>query len=104
VFIHYSNANIKEQSLLECLQQPLFQAYRKRYPWNGNHLMPCPMLENPEVLPEMVHESAAQSTDYIAPESVESLCARTTTYAQAWEQEAERLWHELHPELPAGVA
>lgn len=99
VFIHYSNANIKEQSLLECLRQPLFQAYRKRYPWNENDLMPCPMLENPQVLPEMVQESGAQTTDYVAPESVESLCARTAPYAQTWEQEAERLWHELHPEL-----
>ena len=28
VFIHYSGANIREKSLLECLKQPLFMAYR----------------------------------------------------------------------------
>ena len=99
VFIHYSDANIKEKSLLECLRQPLFMEYRKNYPWNENHLRPCPMLENPEVLPRMVHESKAPSTDYVAPESVEQLCARTTPYARSWEAEAERLWSELHPEL-----
>ena len=47
VFIHYSSANIREKSFLECLQQPLFKLYRKGQPFNGNHLRPCPMLENP---------------------------------------------------------
>ena len=51
VFIHYSGANIREKSSLECLQQPLFLEYRKGQPFNGNHLRPCPMLENPELLP-----------------------------------------------------
>jgi len=95
VFIHYSSANIKEKSLLECLQQPIFQAYRDRYPWNGNHLMPCPMLENPEILPQMVQESQAPSTDYVAPETADDLCARTAPYAQAWKGEADRLWEEI---------
>ena len=95
VFIHYSSANIKEKSLLECLQQPIFKAYRRHYPWNDNHLMPCPMLENPEVLPSMVNEALAPSTDYVAPESAEELCERTTPYAAAWKDSAERLWQEI---------
>ena len=97
VFIHYSNANIKEKSLLECLQQPIFQAYRKHYPWNDNMLRPCPMLENPEILPEIVHESDAQCTEYVTPEDVDHLCARTSVYAKSWEQRAEELWLEQHP-------
>ena len=48
VFIHYSGANIKAQSLLDCLRQPLFLAYRDGQPFNENHLRPCPMLERPE--------------------------------------------------------
>ena len=48
VFIHYSGANIREKSFLECLQQPLFKEYRKGQPFNSNHLSPCPMLANPE--------------------------------------------------------
>ena len=31
VFIHYSNANIHEVSLLDALKSPIFQAYRKRH-------------------------------------------------------------------------
>lgn len=97
VFIHYSNANIHDQTWLECLQQPLFQQYRQRYPWNGNMLQPCPMLENPAILPKMVHESGAVSTEYVTPEDVDHLCKRTTPYAKAWAPEARRLWLAEHP-------
>ena len=60
-------------------------------------LRPCPMLENPEILPEIVHESDAQCTEYVTPEDVDHLCARTSVYAKSWEQRAEELWLEQHP-------
>ena len=69
VFIHYSGANIHDKSLLECLQQPLFKEYHKGQPFNGNHLRPCPMLENPQILGDMVRRSGAHSTDMQQPES-----------------------------------
>ena len=50
VFIHYSNTNIHENSILEMLQSPLFMAYHEGQPFNENHLRPCPMLENPSLL------------------------------------------------------
>ncbi len=50
VFIHYSDSNIREKTLLECLQSPIFMEYHKEQPFNENHLRPCPMLENPEKL------------------------------------------------------
>ena len=96
VFIHYSGANIREKSFLECLQQPLFLEYRKGQPFNGNHLRPCPMLENPELLPQMVARSGAHSTDLEAPESVEHLCNKCESYAACWRPEAEKLWDEEH--------
>jgi MoaA/NifB/PqqE/SkfB family radical SAM enzyme len=97
VFIHYSNANIKDKSLLECLQQPVFQAYREHYPWNANMLRPCPMLENPEILPQIVHAAGAKSTEYTSPEDVDHLCGRTTPYAKKWASKADELWLEEHP-------
>ena len=97
VFIHYSNANIHEKSWLECLQQPIFQEYRANWPWNDNMLRPCPMLENPQVLPKMVHEAEAKSTEYTSPEDVDHLCARTAKYAEKWAPEGDRIWVEEHP-------
>ena len=60
-------------------------------------LQPCPMLENPAILPKMVHESGAVSTEYVTPEDVDHLCKRTTPYAKAWAPEARRLWLAEHP-------
>lgn len=94
VFIHYSNANIHEKSLLECLQQPLFQEYQKEQPFNNNHLRPCPMLENPECLQEMVARTGAKSTDLQSPESAEHLCGKCGAYAACWQETADRLWAE----------
>ena len=96
MFIHYSGANIREKSFLECLQQPLFRLYRKGQPFNGNHLRPCPMLENPELLPEMVRRSGARSTDLEAPESAEHLCEKCKASAACWQPTAEKLWDEEH--------
>lgn len=54
MFIRYSDSNIREKTLLEILQSPLFMAYHDGQPFNENHLRPCPMLENPELLREMI--------------------------------------------------
>ena len=98
VFVHYSDSNIREKSLLDCLRSPMFMAYHDGQPFNDNHLLPCPMLENPEKLREMVHRTGAHSTDLQSPESVDHLCDKCVSYAQCWKPEAERLWGASHAE------
>jgi len=93
-FIHYSNVNIHDVSLLDALRSPLFMAYRRNQPFNGNMLRPCPLLDNPEMLAAMVKESGARSTDMEAPENVDVLCAKTAPAAKAWAEVADRLWAE----------
>lgn len=92
VFIHYSNANIRECTLLEALQSPIFMAYHDNMPFNDNMLRPCPMLENPEQLRKMVTDCGAHSTDPMSPETVEHLCGKCDQYAAHWAPEAEKLW------------
>jgi hypothetical protein len=92
VFIHYSGANIHENTVLECLQQPLFQEYRDHQPFNKNHLRPCPMLENPGMLTQMVRRSGPHSTDLQQPESAEHLCGKCVEYAKNWKPVADKLW------------
>jgi MoaA/NifB/PqqE/SkfB family radical SAM enzyme len=93
VFIHYSNVNIREATLLDALKSPIFMAYHKGQPFNNNMLRPCPMLENPEKLRKMVKDSGAKSTDYESPEDVDILCDRCEPYAENWKPEAEKLWN-----------
>ena len=92
VFIHYSDSNIRQKTLLEALQSPLFMAYHDRQPFNRNMLRPCPMLENPEKLRKMVADTGAHSTDPQSPESAEHLCAKCDRYANCWEPVSRELW------------
>ena len=94
VFIHYSDSNIREKTLLECLQGPMFMAYHDGQPFDENHLRPCPMLENPHLLREMVRRTGAHSTDMQSPESVDHLCDKCVSYAQCWSPQADKLWNE----------
>lgn len=94
VFIHYSNANIHQVSLLDALKSPLFMAYHDGQPFNKNMLRPCPMLENPEKLRAMVKNTNAANTDYQSPESVDHLCDKTTPYAENWKDTADKLWND----------
>ena len=101
VFIHYSDSNIREKTLLETMRSPLFMAYHDGQPFNDNMLRPCPMLENPEKLREMVKSSGAHSTDMQSPESVDHLCAKCDRYAANWKPAADKLWAENRAEHDA---
>ena len=95
-FIHYADSNIHEKTLLEALQSPLFMQYHKNQPFNENHLRPCPLLDNPERIVDMIEASGAKSTDMIKPEDVRDLSAKCDHAAENWAVTAERLWAESH--------
>lgn len=100
VFIHYSDSNIREKSILECLKAPLFREYYKGQPFNDNMLRPCPMLENPQALRALVNKTNAKSTNLIKPESADELCSKCDSYAKAWAPKAKEIWEEkerFHP-------
>ena len=92
VFIHFSNTNIHDNSVLEMLQSPLFKLYHEGQPFNRNHLRPCPMLENPDLLRQMVKESGAHQTNQEAPEEVGELTAKCDDYAKNWKPVADQIW------------
>lgn len=100
VFIHYSDSNIREKSILECLKAPLFHEYYKGQPFNDNMLRPCPMLENPQALRKLVNKTGAKSTNLMKAESADELCAKCDMYAKAWAPKAKEIWEEqerFHP-------
>ncbi len=92
-FIHYSTVNIKNVSLLEALKSPLFKAYQRHQPFNNNHLRPCPLLDNPDSLKEVVHTSGAYSTDMLKPEKVDDLTGKCVSTAEKWAVVADHIWY-----------
>lgn len=97
-FIHYSDSNIREKTLLEAYQSPLFMGYHDNQPWNKNMLRPCPVLDNPGRLTEVVDKSGAKSTDYQNLESAKEFSDKCVDTAEKWAPVADKLWKESHPE------
>lgn len=97
-FIHYSDSNIHNKTLLEAYQSPLFMAYHDNQPFNQNHLRPCPLLDNYGRLADMVDQSGAKSTDLAAPEDVHTLCGKCKDAAEHWAVTAGALWAASHPD------
>lgn len=95
-FIHYSDSNIREKTLLEALCSPLFMAYRRKQPFNDNLLRPCPVLDNPGALTKIVEESGAKSTDYEARETAKEYCDKCVETAEKWAPVADELWAKSH--------
>ena len=91
-FIHYADSNIKEKTLLEAYQSPLFMKYRQNQPFNENLLLPCPLLDNPGRLADIVKESGAKSTDMTHPENVDELSKKCVNSAEHWTPVATELW------------
>lgn len=92
-FIHYSDSNIRNKSLLEAFKSPLFMQYRENQPFNNNHLRPCPLLDNPGRLTAMVERSGAKSTDMENPEDVRELSSKCEDAAKNWAPVANKLWN-----------
>jgi len=94
-FVHFAVDNIRDKSLVEVLKSPLFTEYQKRIPFNEDLLRPCPIVDNPWALREIVTKVGAKSTDggseaLLTPELAESL----DRYANAWGAVADKIWEE----------
>lgn len=73
-------------------------AYRDGQPFNRNHLRPCPMLENPGRIKQMVEKTGAKDTNFESHESVDHLLEKTVPYAKAWQPVADEYWKtHKHP-------
>lgn len=103
-FVHYSDSNIREKTLLECLQSPLFMGYHDNQPFNDNLLKPCPMLENPQYIRSLVQASNSQSTDMESPENIQHLYEKCEPYAENWDETSNRLWDEIQEEKKVKAA
>lgn len=70
-------------------------AYRRSQPFNDNMLRPCPVLDNPGRLTQIVEESGARSTDLESPERACDYCNRCVPAAEKWAPVADELWNSL---------
>lgn len=97
-FVHFSIDNIHGKSLKEILANPLFNAYQKRQPFNDNLLRPCPLIDVPEALRDIIAETQALPTHEGADSVLSGEHARQMDrIAEAWRQTADQRQQEHLP-------
>lgn len=94
VFCHFAADNIKEKSLKDVLESPFFQALRKRRPYNENLLLPCTIIDNPNILRETVKEGGAHPTHKGSESIITTLAPSIDEYARRYNKIANRAWEE----------
>jgi len=87
-FVHYSDSNIKDTTILQACRKPLFRQFHNKQPLNKNHLRPCPLLV------EIVERTGAKSTHMNQEECVRDLCAKCKGCANKWKPVADKIWKE----------
>jgi MoaA/NifB/PqqE/SkfB family radical SAM enzyme len=63
VFVHFAKDNIKDKSLEEILNSDVFKDARSRQPFGGDLRRPCPVIDHPEQLKELVEKYGMFAND-----------------------------------------
>ena len=94
VYTHVAMHNIRDVSLAETLNSPLFKAIRKRQPHNQNHLRPCMIIDNPHIFREVIAETNPYFTHKGAEEIVTRMKDDIDAYAGRYSTFADKVWRE----------
>jgi len=94
-FVHFAVDNIKEKSLKEVLQNPLFKAYQKRQPFGENLMAPCPIIDHPKDLRAIIAESGAHPTHEGAESILEGEIAQFLDNLSAqWQEKSKPIFEQ----------
>ncbi|MDD4675314.1 MAG: SPASM domain-containing protein, partial [Syntrophaceticus schinkii] len=93
-FVHFAVDNIRDKSLKDVLKNPLFTAYQKGQPFTDNMLCPCPIIDKPDALRQIVQETGAYPT-HEGAETVPSgeIASFLDQRAAAWKEVADPIWN-----------
>jgi len=94
VFCHFASDNIKEKSLFEALNSPLFREIRSRQPFSENLYRPCLLIDHPDQGREISLQHAKYFTHPGAEQFFTDFAQAIDTYARAYGEIAEAAWEE----------
>jgi MoaA/NifB/PqqE/SkfB family radical SAM enzyme len=94
VFCHFASDNVKEKSLMEALNSPLFREMRSRQPFSENLFINCPLIDHPEHGKEFALKFAKYFTHEGAEEFFTELAPAIDAYSKTYRVIAESAWEE----------
>jgi MoaA/NifB/PqqE/SkfB family radical SAM enzyme len=94
VYTHIAVDNIRETTLFQALDSALFRDIRSRQPHNANHLRPCMIIDNPQVMREVIQKNRPYFTHPGAEEIYTSKAGDMDRYANTYACLADMVWRE----------
>ena len=94
IFCHFASDNIKEKSLMEALNSPLFREMRSHQPLSENYFRPCLLIDHPEQGREFALRHAKYFTHEGAEQFFTDFAQAIDSYAKAYGEIAEAAWKE----------
>lgn len=104
VFCHFASDNIRETTLLEALNSPLFKKIRSLQPYSKNLLRPCMLIDEPGVGREMALRYARYFTHPGAEALFTELRGQIDRYAEQYREIADGVWRKLSPSAKKSLA
>ena len=81
--------------LVEALRSKFFTTFRNAQPFSKNPLRPCPLIDNPQAIIDVVNVGGAKSTHLANPESAEALAMKNFERAKEWEKVSKELYRKM---------
>ncbi len=107
VFTHFAIDNVREKSLKDIFSSDFFKFFRKKHPYNDskNLLMPCSIIDNPEILREAVEKFGAFSSHQDSESIVvdPSVIEFVNDYAKELKEITEPIWEKEYLNNPESM-
>ncbi|TFG92999.1 MAG: radical SAM protein, partial [Candidatus Atribacteria bacterium] len=96
VFTHCATHNVRNTTIREALASPLFKAIRKRQPYSDNLMLPCMIIDNPNVLREVVKECDAYPTHGNAQTVITEYAEHLDKYSREYAELCQPFWEKVY--------
>ncbi|MFH1647474.1 MAG: radical SAM protein [Chloroflexota bacterium] len=103
IFCHFTTHNVNESSIGEVLASPFFKAIREAQPLSHNTLLPCPIIDHPDTLWNLIQEHGARPTHEGAEKMFTTLAPQIREYGEKVRQKMDDAWdnEDYHVWAPA---
>lgn len=97
IFAHFSTYNLKGNPLIGAFRSQFFKELRSKQPYNKNLLLPCMMIDNPDVVREVAFHTGAKPSDKGAEMMLndENFHNMLHEVADNFKPYADKVWNEI---------
>ena len=93
IFCHFATHNINDCSIGEALASPFFRSIRQNQPFSYNTLRPCPMIDHPHKMWNIIQQHNAAATHPGAEKMFTILEPQMTEYSCGVEKIMDHVWN-----------